>query len=539
MPTVMFNKKELLSFVGKEIKDSELVRIIEALKPSVEEIDEENIVLELTSDRIDYFTVEGLARAIRSYIGLKNPKLSASKPRITIWKENVPVRPYIGCAIVRNTKLNDSFIKSLMNLQEIIHETYGRKRKKVAVGLHDFDKIYGTIRYVGANRDERFIPLGESKEMSLIEVLAKTEKGKMYGNLIYNSNKWPVFVDEKGIFSFPPILNSERTKITEKTKNIFIDVTGIDRQAVQKVLNLFCLVFIERGCRIESIKIKGESVEITPDFSENVFELSLSEIERILGLRLSERQIISLLKKMDYEAKEVKGKIIVVVKPYRFDIISKSDIIEDIAIAYNYDNFDPYLPNLFTKGEIHPIERVSNKIRELLIGFGFQEIVRPILTNSKTQFEKMNIAIQDTIKILNPVSEHYTELRCWLLPSVIEFLSYNTKEAYPQKVFEIGDVVIRDESAETRSRNIRKVSGAIADNGSFYAEIKKIVVELAKVLNKEIRFEEVEHPSFISGRVSRVIENDREIGILGEINPIVLENFKIYMPVAAFEFSLE
>lgn len=539
MPTQKFDKKELLALVGKKISDEDLLKIIQSLKPNVEKITEDEIEVELTSDRIDYFAVEGLARAIRSYLGLKNPKLKISKPKITVIKEDVPVRPYIGCAIVKNLKMSEELIKSLMNLQEIIHESYGRKRKKVAIGLHDLDKIKGEIKYVGVKREEKFVPLGENEEMSLLEVLAKTDKGKKYGDLIYNANKWPVFIDDLGIFSFPPILNSERTKITLNTKNIFIDVTGTDKNAVKKVLNLLTFVFIERWAEVEAVKIKGETIEITPDFVEKALEISLDRIEKILGVKFKDEEVIKLLQKMDYEAKISKGKIIAIVKPYRFDIISEFDVIEDIAIAYGYENFDPYLPNVFTRGEIHPIEKISNKVREILIGYGFQEIIRPVLTNPNLQFEKMNISPEETIKIVNPVSELYTELRKWLLPDLMDFLSKNTKEDYPQKVFEIGDVVIKDEKCETKSKNIRKVCGVIAENGSFFAEIKTIVLSISKILGKNIEFEEIEHPSFISGRVAKIVENGKEIGILGEIHPIVLENFKVYMPVAAFEISLE
>jgi len=539
MPTLKFNKKELISLVGKKIDDKDLIKIIHSLKPNVENISEDEVEIEMTSDRIDYFCIEGLARAIRSYIGINNPKLRISKPKLDIIKEDVPVRPYIGCAVIRNLRMTEDLIRSLMNTQEVIHETYGRKRKKVAIGLHDLDKIKGEIKYIGVKREEKFVPLGENTEMSLLEVLAKTEKGRKYGEIIYNANKWPVFCDELGIFSFPPILNSERTKITSNTRNIFIDVTGIDKTAVSKVLNLFSMIFIERGAEVEAVKIKGNHIEITPDFTEKAFEISLEKVEKILGIRLKEDEIVRLLEKMDYDAKISKGKIIAIVKPYRFDIISDYDIIEDIAISYGYENFEPSLPNVFTIGEIHPIERISNKVREVLVGFGFQEIVRPILTNPHLQFEKMNIPREETIRIVNPVSELYTELRKWLLPSLMDFLSKNTKEDYPQRIFELGDVVIKDNKSETKSRNIRKVCGVIAENKSLYSEVKAIVIAISKILGKDISFEETNHPTFIHGRVAKIIENGKEIGIFGEINPIVLENFKIYMPVAAFEMSLE
>ena len=538
MPAVTFNKMDLLNLIGKKLKDEEIEEIVNSFKSNVEEITNEEIKVELTADRIDMFTVEGFARAIKGLMGIKLNEIKIHDSKITVFKEDVPVRPFIACAIVKNIKMNDLLIKSLMNAQEILHETIGRKRKRVAIGLHDFDKIRGKIFYKGVSRNEKFIPLGEKEEMSLIDVLAKTEKGKKYGNLIIEANKWPVFMDEEGIFSFPPILNSERTKITENTKNIFIDVTGTDKDLVKKILNILILSFSERGCKIEGVKIKGKREEYTPEWVEKSLEIEKDYFTKILGKEFKESEIEKLLKRMGYKTFFEKDKIIVLVPPYRIDVFSKIDIAEDLAIAFGYNNFEPELPNVFTIGEIHPIEKISDEIREVLVGFGFQEIVRPALTNSEKQFRKMLVEEKETIRIENPVSESYTQLRVWLLPDLMEFLSKNTKEPYPQKIFEIGDVVLPDKNEETLSKNVRKVALAVASSGSYFAEVKRIALEIAKRLNIEISFEDYKHPSFIDGRCGKIIHEKKEIGFFGEINPEVLENFKVYIPVAALEMEL-
>ena len=537
MPTITFDKKRLLELIGKNLKDRELEELINSLKSNVEEISENEIKVELTADRSDMFVLEGFARALRDFIGLDSPEIKISDSKVVVKQEEVPVRPYIACAIVRNVKLNDEAIKSLMNAQEILHETIGRKRKKVAIGLHDFDKIEGEIWYKGVSRNEKFVPLGESEEMSLIDVLAKTEKGRKYAELIINANKWPAFVDNKGIFSFPPILNSDRTKITENTKNIFVDVTGIDRNAVKQAMNILVLMFSEMGFKIEGVKIKGKRELFTPEWIETPIEIEKKKIEKLLGEEFKDDEMKKLLKKMGYKSVFEKDKVIVIIPPYRFDVFSETDVIEDIAIAYGYNNFAPELPNVFTKGELTEIERISDDIRELLIGFGFQEIVRPILTNEELQFKRMLIE-GEAINIKNPVSELYTQMRVWLLPSLMDFLSKNTKEPYPQKIFEIGDVVLPDKKSENGAKEIRKVSAAIAANGSFFAEMKRIVLEIAKRMKINVEFKDDKHPSFIEGRFVRIYSAGEEIGFFGEINPQVLENFKVYIPVAALEMKI-
>jgi len=483
------------------------------------------------------FVLEGFARALRDFIGLNSPEIKISDSKIVVRQEEVPVRPYIACAIVRNVKLDDETIKNLMNAQEVLHETIGRKRKKAAIGLHDFDKIEGEICYKGVSRNEKFIPLGETEEMSLVDVLAKTEKGKKYADLIINANKWPAFVDEKGIFSFPPVLNSDRTKITEETKNVFIDVTGIDKNAVRQAMNILVLMFGEMGCKIEGVRIKGKREFFTPEWIETPIEIEKKRIEKFLGEKFKDDELKELLRKMGYKSILEKDKIVVIVPPYRFDVFSETDVIEDVAIAYGYNNFAPELPNVFTKGEPTELEKISDEIRELMVGFGFQEIVRPILTNEELQFKKM-LTEGEAIKIKNPVSENYTQLRTWLLPSLMDFLSKNTKEPYPQKIFEIGDVVLLDKKSENGAKEIRKVSVAIAANGSFFAEMKRIVLEIAKKMKINVEFKDDKHPSFIEGRFSRIYSAGEEIGFFGEINPQVLENFKVYIPVAALEIKI-
>ena len=536
MPTLTFDKKELINLIGKNLKDDELEELINSLKSNVEEITENEIKVELTTDRSDMFVLEGFARALRDFIGLGSKDIKIYDSKIIVKQEEVPVRPYIACALVRNVKLDEKMIKNLMNAQEVLHETIGRKRRKAAIGLHDFDKIEGEIWYKGVSRNEKFVPLGETEEMSLIDVLSRTEKGRKYGELIINANKWPVFVDKKGIFSFPPILNSERTKITEKTKNIFIDVTGTDKNVVKQAINILTLMFGERGFKIEGIKIKGRRELFTPEWIEKPIEIDRKKIEKLLGETLSDEEIKKALKKMGYKV-IIKESVIAIAPPYRFDIFSEADVIEDIAIAYGYNNFTPELPNVFTKGELTKVEKISDEIRELLIGFGFQEIIRPILTNEEIQFKKMLVE-GDAIKISNPVSELYTQTRIWLLPGLMDFLSKNTKESYPQKIFEIGDVILIDKNSETRARDVRKVAAVIASNGSFFAEAKSIVLEIAKKLKINVEFKEDSHPSFIDGRFVRIYSNKEEIGFFGEINPQVLENFKVYIPVTALEMKI-
>jgi len=542
MPTFTYDKKDLLNLIGKKLKDKELEKIINSLKPEVERITKDEITIEHTPDRPDLFGIEGLARAIKYYLKIykKIKSYKTLSPKLKVKVEKVNVRPFVGCAVVRNVKLNDSFIRSLMHIQDALTDTIGRKRKKVAIGIHDLDKIFPPITYTSFSPKEKMIPLGRNKEMSLEEILEKEEKGKEYGYIIKDAKKWPVFIDKRGIFSFPPIINSERTRVTKNTKNLFIDITGLDERSVNQCLNILLTNFAERNCKIEKVILKYPNRKVVlPNLKNEKMKVEIKLIKDLIGINLSNKEIIDNLKKMGLEGK-IKGKdVIVEIPPYRVDILHEVDLVEDVAIGYGLENLEPEIPNLQTIGKIHPLEKFLSKIRILMVGLGMEEIIRPILSSKEKQFKKMCLDEEDYIEIENPVSKEYSIPRVWLLPGVLELLSVNQNVDYPQKLFEIGYAIVPNEEMETKSEDIPKVAGVIADSKINYEDVVAIVDSLISSLKLSYKLKKIKHPSFIEGRVAGIFLKGKEIGVVGEIHPKILKNWNIDMPVAAFEINLK
>lgn len=542
MPTITYDKKDLLNLVGKLISDQQLEEVINLIKPNVENSTETEITLELTPDRPDLFGIEGLARAIKQYLGLQSglKKFVIDSPKIQVKVLHIPQRPYLAAAVIKNVPMTDAFIRSMMNIQEVLAESIGRKRRKVAIGIHDFDKIIPTINYVEANPDEKIIPLDTNEEMTLVESLEKIPKGKEYGNILSGMKKFPVYTDAKGIFSFPPIINSERTRVTEKTVHLFVELTGTDKEAVLQTLNIIVTNFAERGCVIESVKIfYGDKLEVTPNLNPSLMDVGIDEINKLIGLDLKKSDVIDAFSRMGYDVTENKGVLRIFIPAYRTDILHKIDLIEDVAIGYGFNNFVPHLPNLATVGKSHPTEKLSNKLRQLLVGYSFQEIIRPILTNHRNLFDKMNVKRENVIELENPVSEEYVCLRNRLLPSLMEVLSANKHVEYPQNIFEVGDVVIPDENEETMSKTVRKVACVISHSKTGYADLKGIVESLLKQMDIRYSFQETESETFLEGRCANILSNNKTIGMMGEISPVVLEQWKLEMPCSAFEINFE
>ncbi len=541
MPTITYDKKDLLNLIGK-ISEQELEEVIHLIKPNVENSTENEITLELTPDRPDLFGIEGLARAIKQYLGLQVglKKYKVEPAKIQIKASHLPYRPYPAAAVVRKVSITDAFIRSLMNIQEVLAETIGRKRKKVAIGIHDFDKIIPNITYTEVSPKEKIVPLDTNEEMTLEEILDKIPKGKDYGHILSGREKVPVFIDAKGIFSFPPIINSDRTRVTEKTTNLLIEMTGTDKEAVLQTLNIIVTNFAERGCSIEAVKIfHGDESETTPNLNPSFIDVELGEIDKWVGINLKKIDVKILLERMGYDVTEEKDKFRIFIPAYRTDILHQIDLIEDVAIAYGFNNFIPHLPNIATVGKSHPTEKLSSKVRQLLTGFGFQEIMRPILTNKKDLFDKMNMPYENVIELENPVSEEYVCLRNWVLPSLMEVLSANKHVEYPQNIFEVGDVVVLDENEETMSKTVRKIACVISHSKASYTEIKGVVEALLRQIDIEYSFKEYSSGTFLEGRQTEIISNNKVIGMLGELSPIVLEKWGLEMPCSAFEIDLD
>ena len=525
------NKQDLLQLIGKQLADDELEKILFNLKCEVEMKDDGIINCEINPDRLDMVSVEGIARAIKAYLGLPLKKYEITESKFSITGSS-EVRPVFVAAVIEGVRMTDEMVKTLMQIQEKLHASIGRDRKKVAIGVHDMDTIKGKIEYKDVD-DISFIPLQETREMNVKQILNEHPKGVAYAHLL--DNKYPVFVDEVGVMSFPPIINSERTKVTENTKNIFIDVTGTDQKAVEHALNILLCNVAERIGRIKSVKVNRDKF---PSLEEKSLVLSKEEVNELIGLELENEDIKKLLEKMLYRVTVKGNRITVYVPAYRADVLHPVDLIEDVAIAYGYENIDPVLPDLATVGKMTKKETLTRKVREMMIGFGFNEFLNFVLSSKENNFDKMLVG-GESVEIVNPVSSEYNICRTWLVPSLLGVLSKNLHVEYPQKAFEVGDIVVLDEKQETRTRTVRGLAGVISHDNANLTEIKSITEGVLNELGIKYDIKSISHPSFIATRCGEIFSNGKSIGFFGEIHPRVLNLWKLERSVIAFEISLE
>jgi phenylalanyl-tRNA synthetase beta chain len=540
MPVINFKYDDLIRLIGREIPLDTILEKLPMMGADFHGYDSETreIMMEFFPNRPDLYSVEGIARALRSFLGfepgLKRYEVRESKIVMKHDKSTKEVRPFFVGGVVRNVKMSDELIRSLMGLQEKLHLTVGRKRAKVSIGIHDLDRVEPPFIYKAVRPDEiSFVPLGKNEMMNLQEILEKHEKGIEYRYILEGKERYPIIVDRRGeVLSFPPIINGQLTVVTEKTENIFIDVTGTDFHAISGTLNIVATALAEWGSSIETIVVEGEDRIVTPDLEPRKMILRAEDCNKHLGLDLDGKAIAQYLEKMGYGCRCEGNVIEVLVPATRMDILHLVDLIEDVAIGYGYESFGGILPRCQTIGSERPVEKASSLLRDIMIGHGYLEVTTLTLSSPKEQFEKMRIEATEAVEILNPISEDHTCLRTHLLPSLLSLLKKSKHRDLPQRVFEIGDVVINTK----RRKHIAAIS---LHAKAGFTEMKSIVESILRDCQIEFRLKPAELGMYVDGRQAFVLNGDKTIGHFGEIHPEVLTNFTLAYPAVAMEFDLE
>jgi len=519
----------------------------------VESLDEQNdsVSIEVKdSNHPDIWSVEGIARALRTHLGIAKPKApilsGTSGLRVTIDRRLGPIRPFIATSIVRNLKPSENAVKSWISLQEKMDLTYGRKRKRASIGFYQADLIKSPLRYTVGNPDETaFVPLGSTGKMTLRGIVEKHPKGIEYGGTISSFKDWPLLVDSDGkMLSLPPIINSnDLGKIGPDTKNILVEVTGTNIDTVRNTLKIVVAALAERGGKIYSCTQtdadKSAKPVITPDLESSFKDLSVTYANRLLGATFKPAEIIRAFVRAGHPARQVSKDVLRVESLcYRIDIMHQVDLVEDLAIALDINKLDPEWPRIWTLGGLAPEMDRHETLAEVMIGLGYQELLTYSLTSPEVFVDKMGIGRENYAELLNPKMSTHTAMRSWLLPSVLNLLKDNTHVDYPQRVFEIGPCVTVKEDGEGRTETRHKIAAVTIHTGAGFTEIRSCLDTLLGSIGVKFEVVPTTHPSFLEGRTGEVMSAQKRLGVVGELHPKVVRAWGLSLPVAAFELEI-
>jgi phenylalanyl-tRNA synthetase beta chain len=551
MPVINLNIADLHSLLGKDIPVDELVQRVPMIGADAGKPDEGILPVEFFPDRPDMFSVEGAARALRFFLASDEELESMELPEYPVKSSGLTmtvdasvgqVRPFVVGAVVRNVEMTDQLIQSLMDHQEKLHITIGRKRVKAAIGVHDLDPINGPFRYTTAPGDLSFIPLMKEREMTLTQILQRHEKGVAYAHILDEMENYPIILDrDQQVLSFPPIINGTLTTVTEGTTDIFIDVTGMELRPITLALNILCAAFAERGATIESIDISyaedhpqfpGGNLTV-PDLKPKDRTVRVAELNELLTTTLSAGEWILPFKRMGLRAEptDTQTSLKVQYPAYRADILHDWDIFEDAAIGYGYQNIPSVPPSVQTTGK--PLNIVSGirKFQRTLSGMGYSEVKTLTLTGERDGYDSMGLPLPgDDIMVHNPITEDHTRLRTSLLPSLLGILRANRHRDLPQRIMEPG-IIVREKG------NQWMAAGVAIHSKAGFTEIKSTIETILPAFGKEWTIKSGEHPSFVNGRYAE-IHVDGRIGYFGELHPSVITSFSLEYPVIGFEMML-
>jgi len=579
MPIVDVDPDELRKLTGHDEKsDEELKDDLFNLGLEYEGETEEGFMqLEFAPDRLDRLSVEGVARSLRYQYG-DDRGLYVPNTNDPDWTfhvdESVPDgRPYVTGAVVRDVNLTEDALDSLIQLQEKLHATMGRKRAKAAIGIHDLTMVKGrsyddddgrpSISYTGVDPEgDSFVPLESDAEMTPAEVLEQHETGKKYADLLDGFEQYPAIYDQLGLFSFPPVINGKRTEVEPESRDLLIELTGTDQWTIDHICNIICYALSARGGTIEEVDIEYASAAaaddnygqtlVRPDFEVRTKSLSHDRIETVLGIDLDRSTVLDLFERAGLSASvdesvDANETIYEVeIPPNRVDVLHPMDLIDDLGRAYGFNELEPRYPDVGTVGGRHERTRLEDATRASLVGLGFEDLLNFHMISGEANYDRLNIepgtdivGAGEPVEITGPYSEDYTQLRSWVLPSLLMVLENNTHRAYPQELAEIGLAAEVDETENTNVAEWRSVGAVVARHDATYEDAKARLAALCEDFDVDLETPATEHPSFIPGRVADVVIDGETVGVIGEIHPQVLVDHDLELPVAAFELRLD
>ncbi|KJX96861.1 phenylalanyl-tRNA synthetase like protein [Zymoseptoria brevis] len=596
MPTIAVDKEDLYKALGKEYTKDEFDELCfefgieldedtsEHKRPIVDGVEERpQLKIEIPANRYDMLCFEGIAMNLNVFLGRQEmPKFRLAAPpsgelqTVTLQESTSKIRPYFSCAILRNIKFDKARYDSFIALQDKLHANLARQRTLVSIGTHDLDTIEGPFSYEALAPEEiSFAPLNQTKVMNGKEMMEFYEKDKhlsRFLHIIRDSPVYPIIYDKnRTVLSLPPIINSNHSKITLDTKNVFIDITATDKTKLEIVNNIIVSMFSQYCAEpftIEPVKIisahNGESRE-TPDLTPRATQASSSFINSVCGLTESRENLCELLKKMGHSAKPstTDSDVLDIDIPVtRADVLHQADIMEDAAVAYGFNNLPQNFPS--TSGSTAaalPINKLGDIVRQESAMAGWSEVMPLILCSHDENYAWLNQPDDKlAVRLANPKTAEYQIVRTSLIPGLLKTIRENRRHAVPMKIFEVADVCYQDKSLERRSRNERHFAAAWYGKSSGFEQVHGLMdrimlmlrakfIEKAedreKVTHKQRYWiEEVENPTYLAGHAAAIMLSldggvPARIGTFGILHPTVLKHFDLPFPTSTLEINLE
>ena len=535
MPVVRIDLQRFSKMVGADRK--KIIDRIPFVGLDIESVDADSIRVEYSPNRPDFGTDFGIARALRGIlgkeVGLPRFPVRPSGISVAVDRRLAAVRPHIACVVAKGLRLDNEDVRQVISLQEDLHNGLGRKRKTVAIGLHDLGAVAPPLSYMAVGSAFSFVPLGARSPMTIGSILSETYEGRTYGPALGGSKLFPVIADSKGtVLSFPPVINGTATRVTPKTRDILVDVTSTVRKAGDDVLAVIATTLAEAGGRLGTVEIKDVRRRVTPDLTPAEIPLDAGLVRSVLGLDLSDAAIKTSLARSRLG---VRGRKVLAPR-YRVDLMHPVDVAEEVALGHGFDRIEPAYPPSSSPGSFNRFEDFLDSASTVMAGEGMIEMMTFELTDETSLYSRFQRSPSDSIRVQNPKSLEHSVLRDSVLPTLMASLSGNVRSDYPQRVFEIGRVYARGKAGVSEAWHLGCI---VAHSQSSYTEAKMCLEAACRTLaGEEATARRGQHWAFAPGRCGSILVDGTELGQVGEMRPETIEAFGLGVPVSGFEIDL-
>ncbi len=579
MPKIEVNYAELSNYLGKKPSMSELEQVFPAAKAELDEAlnAEGTIKVELNdTNRPDLWSTAGLARCIKTYqTGVTKPwnffsghlpGVEKSMPTIKVDLSVQEVRPFVAGFVAKGKAVDQTMLASLIQSQEKLCWNFGQKRKGIAMGIYRADLINFPVSYKAVAPDSvSFVALGMEKKATLSEILRDHPKGKEFGHILAQAKNYPILLDAKGdVLSFPPIINSnDLGAVKLGDDKLFVELTGTELQSLMLACNIIACDMADMGFTIEHIEIEYPSENVfgtkvvSPLYFQKAISTNIASINKLLGQELSGKEIVEALQRMGNQASIEGQNVTLLPAAYRNDFLHEVDIIEDVMIGRGMDSFESELPRAFTVGRLTDTEILSRKVKSLMVGLGYQEMIFNYLGSARDYIWKMDpdlaqktsalgqgeslgdvIPNPGLVQISNPMSENFEFVRASIVPCLLNAEAFSANAPYPHLVFEVGKTAIQDRKENYGSRTETSLGFLAAKSDADFNFINAHLQALMYYLGWDYVLKESDKKEYMPGRRAEIIVNGKSIGVFGELHPGVLENWGITVPCVAAEMVL-
>ena len=570
MPKIDVNEQLFFNLLGRKYDYfSEFEHLLNSAKAELDEApsaavpqDERIIKIELNdTNRPDLWSTAGLARLLRMHTGGASNKAryqaflstvgerkNSGNRTITVAPALQHIRPFMTAFVISGKPIDDAMLKDIIQTQEKLCWNFGRKRRSVSMGVYRSELINWPVQYRAVDpHTTSFTPLGFDTEMTCEQIITEHPKGKEYGWILKGMKKVPLLSDAKGgVLSMAPIINSAQIGAVQPgDADLLVELTGTDMPSLLLATNIVACDFSDAGYTILPVSVEypydtgfGKTIT-TPLYFQEPTKTTVHAVNKLLGTALSAQDIVEALERMDNTV-TVEGDCLTLTPPaYRNDFLHEVDIIEDVMMGKTVEFFEPETPREFTIGRLSPVTLLSRKIKSLMVGFGYQEMIFNYLGSKKDYIDRMNIDGESVIEIANPMSENYQFVRPSIIPSLLSAETVSGNAVYPHRIFETGKIAYLAPEENTGTRTRQSLGFLTVNQDANFNEAASLVAGLLYYLQMDYTVCETHDPRFIEGRQAGVLANGKQIGIFGELHPQVLENWSVTVPAFAGELDIE